>query len=428
MKSDSRVGHFNAVVLLVLAVMPVKVFSQPVEEVSSLAKKEKPLLLETLKELVSIESGSRDSEGLDKLANLIASRLKSLGGQVALVEPSDVYKMEDTPEKIGKMVQATFSGGGSKKILLMAHMDTVYPRGMLAQQPFRIEGDRVYGLGIADDKQGIAVILHTLAILKATNFREYGTLTVLINADEELSSPGSRSLITKLGAEHDATFSVESSRVESDKLSLATSGIASITLTVRGRASHSGVRPEAGVNAFYELAHQVLQTRDFSDPAVGLKMNWTMANAGTTRNMIPPQAQAVADVRVLRVSDYDAIEKKVREQIKTQLLPEAKVEINFERRRPPLEATAASRTLAKHAQQIYGELGRELVVDDMPEGGGTDAAFAALNTKTPVIERFGLQGYGAHSADAEYVLLDSIEPRLYLLARMIMDVSRGKNP
>ena len=428
MKSDSRFGHFKAVVLLVLAVMPVKVFSQPVEEVSSLAKREKPLLLETLKELVSIESGSRDSEGLDKLANLIASRLKSLGGQVALVEPSDVYKMEDTPEKIGKMVQATFSGGGSKKILLMAHMDTVYPRGMLAQQPFRIEDDRVYGLGIADDKQGIAVILHTLAILKATNFREYGTLTVLINADEELSSPGSRSLITKLGAEHDATFSVESSRVESDKLSLATSGIASITLTVRGRASHSGVRPEAGVNAFYELAHQVLQTRDYSDPAVGLKMNWTMANAGTTRNMIPPQAQAVADVRVLRVSDYDAIEKKVREQIKTQLLPEAKVEINFERRRPPLEATAASRTLAKHAQQIYGELGRELVVDEMPEGGGTDAAFAALNTKTPVIERFGLQGYGAHSADAEYVLLDSIEPRLYLLARMIMDVSRGKNP
>ena len=157
-------------------------------------------------------------------------------------------------------------------------------------------------------------------------------------------------------------------------------------------------------------------------------MNWTMANAGTTRNMIPPQAQAVADVRVLRVADYDAIEKKVREQIKKQLLPEAKVEMNFERRRPPLEATVASQALAKHAQQIYRELGKELVVDEMPEGGGTDAAFAALNTKTPVIERFGLQGYGAHSADAEYVLLDSIEPRLYLLARMIMDVSKSKGP
>ena len=428
MKSDKRFGYFNAIVFLVLAVMPAQVLSQPVEQVLSLAKKEKPVLLETLKDLVSIESGSRDNEGLDKLANLIAGRLKSLDGQVELVEPSDIYKMEDTPEKIGKMVRATFAGAGTKKILLIAHMDTVYPRGMLAQQPFRIEGDRAYGLGIADDKQGIAVILHTLAILKTMNFREYGTLTVLINADEELSSPGSRTLITKLGAEHDATFSVESSRAESDKLSLATSGIASITLTVKGRASHAGVRPEAGVNALYELAHQVLQTRNLSRPAVGLKMNWTIANAGTARNMIPPAAQAIADVRVLRVADYDDIENKVQERINNQLLPEAKVEMNFERRRPPLEATAASRTVAKHAQQVYRELGKELVVDDMPEGGGTDAAFAALSTKAPVIERFGLQGYGAHSADAEYILLDSIEPRLYLLARMIMDISQGNSP
>jgi glutamate carboxypeptidase len=428
MKSEKRFGYFQAIVFLVWAAIPAQVLSQPVEQVLSLAKKEKPALLETLKDLVSIESGSRDNEGLDKLAILIASRLTNLRGQVELVEPSDIYKMEDTPEKIGKMVRATFAGTGTKKILLIAHMDTVYPRGMLAQQPFRIEGDRAYGLGISDDKQGIAVILHTLAILKAINFREYGTLTVLINADEELSSPGSRSLITRLGAEHDGTFSVESSRAESDKLSLATSGIASIMLTVKGRASHAGARPEGGVNALYELAHQVLQTRDLSDPSVGLKMNWTMANAGTARNMIPPSAQAIADVRMLRVADYDAIEKKVRERIAKQLLPEAKVEMNFERRRPPLEATAASRSLAKHAQQIYRELGKELVVDEMPGGGGTDAAFAALSTKAPVIEKFGLQGHGGHSADAEYVLLDSIEPRLYLLARMIMDLSQGNSP
>ena len=428
MKSFIQFGYLRAAVNLLLIGTAINVFAQPIEPVLSLAKKEKPALLESLKAFVSIETGSRDFEGLSKLADLIAGRMKELGGKVELVEPSDVYKMEDTPEKIGKVVRATFVGKGTKKILLIAHMDTVYPRGMLAKQPFRVEGDRAYGLGIADDKQGIAVILHTLAILKAMNFQQYGTVTVLINADEEISSPGSRSLISKLGAEHDATFSVESSRAESDKLSLATSGIASVTLTVKGRASHSGNAPEKGVNALYELAHQVLQTRNFSDPAVGLKMNWTLANAGTTRNMIPPGARAVADVRVLRVADYDQIENKVREAIKKQLLPDAKVEMNFERRRPPLEATAGSRALAKHAQQIYGELGKKLVVDEMPEGGGTDAAFAALNTKAPVIERFGLQGYGAHSPDAEYVLLESIEPRLYLLARMIMDVSQGKNP
>jgi glutamate carboxypeptidase len=427
MKPKKGLGLFEAAVFLLLTGAGTNAWGQAREPLLSLAKKEKPALLETLKALVSIESGSRDDEGLAKLAGVIAGRLEELGGRVELVEPSDVYKMEDTPEKIGKMVRASFTGTGTRKILLIAHMDTVYPRGMLAQQPFRIEGERAYGLGIADDKQGIAVIIHTLAILKAMDFREFGTLTVLINADEELSSPGSRSLLTKLGAEHDATFSVESSRAESDKLSLATSGIASITLTVKGRASHSGNAPEKGINALYELAHQVLQTRDLSNPAVGLKMNWTLARAGTTRNMIPPGAQATADVRVLRLADYDAIEKAVRERIKNQLLPEARVEMTFERRRPPLEATAASRTLAKHAQQIYRELGKDLVIDEMPEGGGTDAAFAALSTKAPVIERFGLQGFGAHSADAEYVLLDSIEPRLYLLARMIMDVSQGKN-
>jgi glutamate carboxypeptidase len=88
----------------------------------------------------------------------------------------------------------------------------------------------------------------------------------------------------------------------------------------------------------------------------------------------------------------------------------------------------AARALAGYAQQIYRELGRDLMVDDQPEGGGTDAAFAALQTSAPVIERLGLRGFGAHSGDAEYILLDSIEPRLYLLARLVMDVARGTTP
>ena len=148
---------------------------------------------------MSIESGSGDREGLDKIAELIAGRLQALGGKVELIEPdpADIYRMVDTPKQIGKMVLARFTGTGTKKILLIAHMDTVYLRGMLAKQPFRVDGNRAYGLGIADDKQGIAVILHTLAMLKAMNFRDYGLVTVLINADEEVSSAGSRSMLTK---------------------------------------------------------------------------------------------------------------------------------------------------------------------------------------------------------------------------------------
>ena len=403
--------------------------AQAQEPVLAAAQREKSPLLDTMKDLVSIESGSHDLEGLARLADQIAGRLKALGGEVVMVDVSqDMYRMEDTPERVGNAVRATFKGTGQRKILLIAHMDTVYLKGMAEKQPFRIDGNKAFGLGIADDKQGIAVILHTLSMLKSLDFRDYGTVTVLINADEEISSPGSRKLLTKLGAEHDVTMSFEASRVESDKLALATAGIASVTLNVKGKASHAGSAPHLGVNALYELAHQMLQTKDLSQPDIGLKMNWTLAKGGQNRNVIPPEAQAQADVRVLRVSDYDGVEKAVRDRVKNQLLPEAKVDMSFERRRPPLEASAASKSLAQHAQAIYRELGKDLVVDAVAEGGGTDAAFAALETKNAVVERFGLQGFGAHSNDAEYVLVDNIEPRLYLAARMIMDVSRGKVP
>ena len=198
-------------------------------------------------------------------------------------------------------------------------------------------------------------------------------------------------------------------------------------LNIKGKASHAGQAPEQGRNALYELAHQILQTRDLSDPSIGLKMNWTTASAGTNRNVIPAIASAVADVRVLRVADYDRIEQKVRERIKNQLIPDATVDMQFERRRPPLEMTPASQALAKHAQHIYTEIGSNLVISDVAEGGGTDAAFAALKARGPVIERFGLRGFGSHSNDAEYIDIDSIEPRLYLAARIIMDVAQGKD-
>jgi glutamate carboxypeptidase len=402
--------------------------AQPVAPVWELAASEKPRLLQTLKTIVEIETGSTNRAGLDKLSDLLAERFKALGGTVELIEPTaaETYKMEDTPEKIGRALKATFKGTGTKRIMLLAHMDTVYPEGMLAQQPWRVEGDKAYGLGIADDKQGVATILHTLAMLKALNVRDYGTLTVLINGDEEISSPGSRKLIARMGAEHDAVLSFEASRVDSDKLSLATSGIALATLTVRGRASHAGSAPERGVNALYELSHQLLQLRDLSAPQRGLKVNWTVAKAGVVRNMIPPGAQAWADIRLLKVSDLTGLEATLNERVRNKLLPESEVSVQMENRRPPLEATEASRALAAHAQGIYREIGKTLVVDPEPEGGGTDAAFAALETKAPVIERFGLQGFGAHSSNAEYVLTSSIQPRLYLATRMVMDLASGK--
>jgi glutamate carboxypeptidase len=392
------------------------------------AQSQKPAFLDTLKELVSIESGSGDREGLDRISQLIHDRLQALGGKVEFIEPgADTYRMHDTPSKPGRMVKAVFEGKGTgtSKILLIAHMDTVYLKGMLAKQPFRVDGNRAYGLGIGDDKAGVAVILHTVAMLKALNFQDYGRITVLINGDEEISSPASRSVFARLGSENDLTMSHEGSPANNDHLSLATAGIAAVTLKVTGRASHAGSAPERGLNAIYELSHQMLQTKDFSDPAHGVKMNWTMVSGGTNRNVIPAEAAGAADVRVERVADYDGLEAKLRETIKKQLIPGTRVDLTFERRRPPLQPSAAAAQVGRHAQAIYGEIGKTIKVVDTISGGGTDAAFAALNTKSPVLERFGLLSFGAHSNSDEYVLVDSIEPRLYMTTRLIMDFSKG---
>jgi len=414
--------------IFVFLCLPLITLSAPFEPVMSAVKKESVPYLETLKSLVSIESGSGDREGLDKISSLIAQRLKDLGGKVEFIEAgSDLYKMFDTPARPGRMVHAQFRGNGTKKILLIAHMDTVYLRGMLADQPFRVEGNRAYGLGISDDKQGIAMILHTLKVLKGINFNNYGLVTVLINGDEEISSPASRSTLTKLGAEHDVTFSCEASLAASDRISLVTAGIGAVTLNVSGKASHAGSAPEQGRNALYELSHQILQMRDLSDPPSGVKFNWTLAQAGTNRNVIPAKATATADVRVLRVDDFNNIEPKVAARITNKLIPETKVEFNFERRRPPLQSNPAGLAVANYAKKIYQEeLGLDLSFSTQAEGGGTDAAFAGLNNQNAVLERFGARGFGAHSNDAEYILIDSIEPRMYLLTKMIMDISAGK--
>ncbi len=412
----------------IIALFAACASADPVSPVLAQAQAQKQPLLDTLKQLVEIESGSDDREGLDRISELVAAKMKALGGEVQFIEPGDdTYRMEDTPPKVGRMVKTVFRGTGTKKILLIAHMDTVYRRGMLARQPFRVDGDRAYGLAISDDKQGVALIIHTIAALQALGFHDYATLTVLNNGDEEVSSPGARGQLTKNGAENDVTMSFEASRVASDKLSLATSGIGAVILRVKGKASHAGSSPERGVNSLVELSNQILQTKDLSDPSTGLKMNWTNAKAGSgSHNVIPEAAEAFADVRVNRLDDYDRIEREVREKITHTIVPNVKVEMEFERRRPPLQSSPAAVTVAHHAQEIYRELGKALVVDEKAEGGGTDAAFAALKTKNAVVERFGLQGFGAHSADDEYILVSSIEPRLYLAARLIMDISQDK--
>jgi len=397
------------------------------QELIKVAESQKQHFLNTLKDLVNIESSSRDIEGLNIIAKQVAQQLKNTGAQVEIITNHDIYRMDDTPEQVGPVVKATHKGKGQTNIMLIAHMDTVYPKGSLAKQPFRIEGDKAYGLGIIDDKQGVASIIHILSILKKLNYQDYGTITVLMNSDEEISSPGSRKLISKIAQQQDVIFSFEGGGTDGS-LRLATSGIGAAYLEVKGKASHAGVKPEDGVNALTELSHQILQLQDLSDAKTGLKLNWTVATAGKTRNAIPEEAQAQADVRALDNADFKKVERILAERIKNKKLKDSQVAVKFELRRPPLSASEQARSIAKQAQQIYlQEFKQPLNILTEATGGGTDAAFAALDSKAAVIEGMGVSGYGAHSNQAEYILVESIVPRLYMATRLIMDISEQKN-
>ena len=157
-----------------------------------------------------------------------------------------------------------------------------------------------------------------------------------------------------------------------------------------------------------------------------MKLNWTVATAGDKRNIIPEHAQATADVRVWKNSQYDEIEQAMTKLTAKHLIPDVTVKYVLERRRPAFEAKPEAFRLAELATRIYAEAGQKLVYSPKPWGGGTHAAFAALSGKPVVLESLGLVGYGFHSSSDEYVDLNSIQPRLYLLSRLIMEVSRAK--
>lgn len=387
--------------------------------------------LKTLETLVGIESGSRDLDGLQKLAGVVADRLRAAGLQVELKPtraPEFHPQLKGAP--LGPMVYGTKAGTGTRRVLLIAHMDTVYQKGMGAKQPFRVDGDRAYGLGIADDKQGVALVLHAVELLARRGYTDYAQLGVLINADEEVGSPGSNAFITQLGGEYDAVLSFEGGGSATaggvDTVRLATSSIAIVEMKVTGKASHAGAAPDMGRNALYELAHQMLKSRQFGDPAKGLQIHWTVASGGGSRNVIPAEASAIADVRSLTNEDLDLMEAALRKSITEKLIPDTKIELTFYRSRPAFVSNAVSRALAQHAVQVYGGLGLRLDVRERATGGGTDAAFAGLRTRGGVLEGFGLRGFGGHSNDNEYILVPNIAPRLYLATKMVMDVGSGR--
>ena len=380
------------------------------------AEKAQPALLDSLKEMVLIESGSADMEGLAKMAALIDKRLQALGFK------TERHKDGSSADTVIGRIQ----GNGKAKIMLLAHMDTVYAKGILATQPHKIDGNKFYGPGSADDKGGIAVILHALQILFDSGWRDFATISVVVNPDEETGSASSGELIARLGEQHDAVLSFEPSRAKTvdkgEPLTLGTAGIANATLEIKGRASHAGAAPDQGRNAVIELSHQLLQTRDIAKDIPGAQLNWTQLRTDNPSNQIPALAVGVGDVRITQIGADEKLKAALLSKIANPLVPDTESSLKLEINRPPFLAGDRGRALYEKAKAIYAEIDRPLGFTPMT-GGGTDAAFAARSGKPVVLESFGIPGWGYHAKD-EYIEIDAIVPRLYLATRMLVELGK----
>ncbi len=416
-----RANLHRLVALAALVAGASTTHAAPDAQMLAAATAAQPAVVETLKEMVSIESGSADLEGLARLAAVLDERLKSLGFKTE--------RRKAAPGAGADIVVATLTGTGSRKIMLQGHMDTVYDRGILQTQPYRQDGNKLYGPGIADDKGGMAVVLHALKILNDAGWKDYATLTVVFNPDEEVGSIGSGEFISATADRHDVVLSFEPTAAKAvakgEALLLGAAGVAQVTLEVKGRASHAGAAPELGRNAILEASHQMLQTRDIAKDIPGVSLNWTNVVSNKARNQIPELAVAFADVRITVPSAEDKLNAALQAKVASgKLIPDTVTTVKLEVGRPAFSAGPPGRALAERAQAIYKEIDRDLGVVPMT-GGGTDAAFARRSGKATVVESFGLAGSGFHARD-EYIELDSIVPRLYLVSRLLVEI--GKQP
>ena len=385
------------------------------------ATKAQPAVIESLKDMVAIETGSADLDGLAKMATWLDQRLTAMG-----------FKTERRKASAGPgadIVIGTMAGTGKKKVMLQGHMDTVYERGILQTQAYRLDGNRLYGPGIADDKGGLAVILHALKILADAGWKDYAMLTVLVNPDEEIGSIGSGEIISALADQHDTVLSFEPTAakavVKGEALLLGAAGTAAVTMEVKGRASHAGAAPDLGRNAIIEISHQMIQTRDVAKDIPGAQLNWTNVISNKATNQIPELATARADVRITVPGAEQKLIAALQAKVAgSKLVPDTETTVKMVIGRPAFLAGAPGKALAERAQAIYKEIDRDLALAPMT-GGGTDAGYAVRSGKATVLESFGLAGFGYHARD-EYIEIDSIVPRLYLVTRLLTEI--GKQP
>ena len=360
-------------------------------------------ILATLREMVEMESFSADKGGVDALSSYIRDQLEELGATVQTIPQSEA----------GNHLMADW-GDGDQQVLILCHMDTVWPTGTLQEKPFRIEGDLAYGPGILDMKAGIANSIHALKAIRSLELKTRQRVRLLFNSDEEVGSPTSRQLIEQEAKRSTHVFCLEPGAGSSGALKIGRKGVGMFQVKVTGRAAHAGNEPEKGISANEEMAHQVLALHKLTDLGLGTTVNVGVMQGGAVRNQVAPNAEALVDLRVATSAEAERVTREI--MALTSNLPGATLEITGGLNRPPMEKTPATGELLEWARSIAGPLAIDL--EEAHVGGGSDAQFAAA-AGIPVLDGLGGVGEGPH-ADHEHISVASLPKRTALLASLLV--------
>ena len=368
------------------------------------ARRKQAALLDLIRQMVLAESPSDDKSAVDACVALVTAHAKSLGGRVKL----------HRQRAFGHVLEARFGPktkpGSAKPILLLGHLDTVWPLGTLKTMPCRIAEGRLWGPGTLDMKAGVAMALTTIEMLSEACLLQ-SEIVLLLNGEEEIGSPVSRPITESLAAECSAVYVLEPAQGLAYKT--ARKGTGNWRIGVTGIAAHAGVDFEKGASAIRELSRVVETVSGWTDLKRGLTVSVGLAAGGSKTNVIPAEAWAEVDVRIAKKADSRRIERKF-----AALKPVDKrctFALTGGINRPPMERTRGTVQLYRRARALAQELGFSL--DEASTGGASDGNFTSA-LGVPTLDGMGAVGEGAH-ARHESILIEHLAPRTALLAAML---------
>ena len=363
-------------------------------------------LVSLLQALVELESPSDDKSAVDRCVEFTAQAAAALGARIR----------RHRSRVAGDILEARFDPPArrrsAKPVLLLGHLDTVWPLGTLARMPFRITKGRAWGPGVLDMKASVAMALTALEILRSHGLQTRPVILLLVG-DEETGSHSSRALTEKIARRCESVFVLEPAQGLEGAYKTARKGIANYRVQVAGVAAHSGVNFEQGHSAIAELARQVAVIEALTNLKRGITVNVGTIQGGTRSNVVASEAWAEVDVRLPRIADFPALDRKMKSLRVHDKLCVIQVEGGMNR--PPMERTRATADLYRKAEAAAAVLGFDL--QEAATGGGSDGNFTSA-LGVPTLDGMGAVGEGAHALH-ESVVLRHLAPRTALLAALI---------